>query len=430
MKSKLAACAVLLSSMLPAQWVMVVNNTFLSAPNNSSVALLNRADGSLVDRNWIVPAAGAGSWNGNCSAQDAVQVGTQVWVGSSNSNCAIPAAIYIYDISFAGAVPVATYAVTRSLTVGDIGIASTQPRGLYLNAALGIVYMTDGNGIHALDAATCTYLGSSLPGNCWGMTLLHTGDLVYSVIASGGIQRATPTLGALGSFASAATAGFWPYELCVNNAGNLVASGFASSGYNVREWNSSGALLGTPYPGTANMRGMAALGNGNYVVARNAYPFDLVVWNGTSATTIIADTGPNSPAQHTFSGYMMGTLDAVTSSLTLTCGQPSGAGTFRLASGGLLSGVETFHLVSLEPAPGGPGTGPYLGLYTADVNALIAQAFSPAGSHPFHVVAVAPTYQFAVPSGVPAGLTVEMVAFEIVNGNLGRVSAVASHVTF
>src|SRR5689334_13521166 len=93
----------------PAQWVMVVNNTFLGAPNNSSIALLNRSNGSLVNKNWIVPASGAGNWNGNCSAQDVVQVGSQVWIGSSNSNCGIPAAIYLYDVSFAGAVPVATF---------------------------------------------------------------------------------------------------------------------------------------------------------------------------------------------------------------------------------------------------------------------------------------------------------------------------------
>ena len=58
-----------------------------------------------MNKNWIVPATGAGNWNGNCSAQDAVQVGSQIWIGSSNSNCAMPAAIYIYDVSFAGAAP-------------------------------------------------------------------------------------------------------------------------------------------------------------------------------------------------------------------------------------------------------------------------------------------------------------------------------------
>ncbi len=61
---------------------------------------------------------------------------------------------------------------------------------------------------------------------------------------------------------------------------------------------------------------------------------------------------------------MMGTLD-VPAPLGLTIGQPAGAGTFRVDTIGLLDGRETFHAFSLEPAPGGPGTGPYLGLHTA-----------------------------------------------------------------
>lgn len=415
----------------PAQWVMVVNNTFLSAPNNSSVALLNRSDGSLVNKNWIVPAAGAGNWNGNCSAQDAVQVGSQVWVGSSNSNCSLPAAIYIYDVSFAGPTPVATFNSVRYLTVADVGLASTQPRGLYWNASAGCVYMTDGNGIHLL-SPSCNYLGTSLPGNCWGMTLLHTGDVVYSVIGFGGILRANPTLTtSLGTFATSATTGWWPYELDVNLAGNLVASGFATSGYNIREWTNSGAFVGDPYPGTANIRGMAVLDDGSYLCSRNAFPFDLIRWNGTTATTIIADLGPNSPAQNQFGGYMMGTLDVpAPAALGLAIGQPAGSGTFRLDNTGLLSGVDTFNAFSLEPAPGGPGSGPYLGLYTAFLPNLIAEVLVPPGTMPFHFIAVRPSFQLNVPSGIPVGLTVEMVAFEIVNGVLGRVSPVATTVTF
>lgn len=427
---KLLLVLAFLAAVLPAQWVMVVNNTFLAAPNNSSVALLNRSNGALVNKNWIVPAAGAGNWDGNCSAQDAVQVGSRVWIGSSNSNCAMPAAIYIYDVSFAGPVPVATFNSVRFLTVADVGLASTQPRGLYWNSALGIVYLTDGNGIHALDQ-NGNYLGLSLPGNCWGMTLLHTGDLVYSIIGSGGILRASPGLTTpLGTFASAATTGFWPYELDVNVAGNLVASGFASTGYNIRTWSPSGAFLGDPYPGAANLRGMAVLENGSYLLARNAYPFDLITWNGVTSSTVIADTGPNSPAQATFSAYMMGTLDVPTAPLVLTIGQPAGSGTFRLDNAGLRDGVETFNAVSLEPAPGGPGTGPYLGLYTIYLNQLLAEVLVPPGTLPFHYVAVRPTFQLSVPSGIPPGLTVEMVAFELVNGSLGRVSPVATALTF
>jgi hypothetical protein len=427
MKSLL--CAFVLCVAVPAQWVMVVNNTFLGAPNNSSVALLNRANGTLVNRDWIVPAAGTGNWNGNCSAQDAVQVGSQVWVGSSNANCAMPAAIYIYDVAFGGPVPVATFNSARFLTVADVGIDSTQPRGLYWNAALGIVTMSDGNGIHALDTS-CNYLGTSLPGNCWGMTLLHTGELVYSVISFGGILRASPNLAtSLGTFASSGTTGFWPYELDVNLAGNLVASGFASSGYNVREWSPAGVLIGDPYPGTANLRGMAVLDDGSYLLSRNAFPFDLIRWDGATASTIIADTGPNTPAQATFSGYMMGTLDVPTAPLSLAIGQP-GPGSFGLVNGGLLNGVDSFNAFSLEPAPGGPGTGPYLGLYTAFPAQLIAEVLVPPGTLPFHFIAVRPSFQFSVPSGVPPGLTVEMVAFEIVNGAIGRFSPVATTVTF
>jgi hypothetical protein len=418
-----------LCAIAPAQWVMVVNNTFLAAPNNSSVALVNRSDGSLVNRDWIVPGTGAGNWNGNCSAQDAVQVGSQVWVGSSNSNCAMPAAIYIYDVSFAGAVPVATFNSARFLTVADVGIDSTQPRGLYWNSKASVVYMSDGNGIHLL-SQSCNYLGASLPGNAWGMTLLHTGDVVYSVIASGGIRRASPDLAtSFGTLVPSGSAGFWPYELDVSLAGNLVASGFAGSGYNIREWGPTGAVIGDPWAGAVNLRGTAVLDDGAWLAARNAYPYHLVRWDGVAATTIIADTGPNNPAQNTFGGYMMGTLDAP-APLLLSIGQPAGSGTFRLATTGLLTGVPTFHAFSLEPAPGGPGTGPYLGLHTAFLNQLIAQVVVPAGTLPFHLVAVRPSFQFNVPSGIPAGLSVEMVAFEVINGSLGRVSPVATTITF
>jgi hypothetical protein len=230
--------------------------------------------------------------------------------------------------------------------------------------------------------------------------------------------------------ATSATTGWWPYELDVNLAGNLVASGFATTGYNIREWSNSGALLGDPYPGSANFRGMAVLDDGGYLLSRNAFPFDLIKWDGVTATTIIADTGPNSPAQNTFGGYMMGTLDVPTSSLGLVIGQPGGSGTFRLVNMGLLTGTETFNAFSLEPAPGGPGTGPYLGLYTAFPAQLIAQVLVPAGTLPFHYVAVRPKFQFDVTSGIPPGLMVEMVAFEIGGGILGRVSPVATTVTF
>jgi hypothetical protein len=189
-------------------------------------------------------------------------------------------------------------------------------------------------------------------------------------------------------------------------------------------------LLGDPYPGTANLRGMSVLDDGSYLLSRNAFPYDLIRWNGMTATTIIADTGPNNPAQNHFGGYMMGTLDIPTAPLSLAIGQPAGSGSFRLDNAGLLPGVDTFNAFSLEPAPGGPGTGPYLGLYTASLPSLIAEVLVPAGTLPFHFIAVRPAFRLNIPSGIPSGLTVEMVAFEIVNGAIGRVSPVATTVTF
>jgi hypothetical protein len=419
---------VLFAGSAHAQWVMVVNNTFLNAPNNSSVALVNRSDGSLVDRNWIVPAAGAGNWNGNCSAQDAVQVGTQVWVGSSNSNCPFPAAIYIYDVDFTAAIPVATFNTARFLTTTDIGLASTQPRGLHFNSAAGIVYMSDGNGIHALDIS-CNYTGASLPGNCWGMTQLRTGDVAYSVIASGGIQRANATLTAsLGVLVSPSSAGFWPYELDVNLAGNLVASGFSGTPYRIREWSSAGVFVSDPYPVASNLRGMSVLDDGGYLLSRNIAPFDLFKWDGVSETVIIADTGPANPAQNHFGPYMMGYLDAPTS-LSLTVSQPGGAGTFKLTNDGLLTGAETFNVVSFELAPGGPGTGPYLGLHATNPANLVSQVLVPAGFEPFHFFPNRSNYSFGPIAGVPSGVSVEFVAFQIVNGMIVAVSPVASLTT-
>jgi hypothetical protein len=53
----------------------------------------------------------------------------------------------------------------------------------------------------------------------------------------------------------------------------------------------------------------------------------------------------------------------------------------------------------------------------------------PRGALPFHFVPVRPTFRFDIPSGVPPGLTVEMVALEVVSGAFGRVSSVATLTT-
>jgi hypothetical protein len=115
--------------------------------------------------------------------------------------------------------------------------------------------------------------------------------------------------------------------------------------------------------------------------------------------------------------------------LSLNLSQPLGAGSFRLVDTNLATGVETFNIVSLEPAPGGVGTGPYLGLWTANVNNLLAQVQMPVGAQPFHILPGGPIYTFGPLSGIPAGLQVQMVVFEWNGSVLGRVSPVAALTT-
>jgi hypothetical protein len=134
-----------------------------------------------------------------------------------------------------------------------------------------------------------------------------------------------------------------------------------------------------------------------------------------------------------FSGYLW--IDNVrltgggAGTLSLHLSQPTGTGSFRLVDANVAPGVELLNGISLEPAPGGVGTGPYLGLWATNVNALLAQVTMPVGAQPFHVLPSSPTYVFSMASGVPFGLTVEAVAFEWTGSTIGRVSVVAALTT-
>lgn len=81
----------------------------------------------------------------------------------------------------------------------------------------------------------------------------------------------------------------------------------------------------------------------------------------------------------------------------------------------LLSGLNTGNayrsVFSLEPAPGGIGTGPYAGLFASDPNTLVAQLLLPFETPPFAVTAT--SAQFAVgPLSVPPGLRIEAVLLD------------------
>ena len=92
--------------------------------------------------------------------------------------------------------------------------------------------------------------------------------------------------------------------------------------------------------------------------------------------------------------------------------QPGGAGNgVSILDTGLKVGFETYNFFSLEPAPGGPGTGPYVGLYANNINTLLAQFFLPVGSVPFHFTASSTTAAFGPYAGIlPAGTVIEGLA--------------------
>lgn len=96
----------------------------------------------------------------------------------------------------------------------------------------------------------------------------------------------------------------------------------------------------------------------------------------------------------------------------------------RLRIEELLPGAEHFTVLSGELCPGGPGTGPYLGLCATNFADLANQLFIPISAGlPFHFLAATPTEVFG-PYALPP-VTIEAVCFEVNLGGFGAVSAVS-----
>src|SRR5207244_3311547 len=58
-----------------------------------------------------------------------------------------------------------------------------------------------------------------------------------------------------------------------------------------------------------------------------------------------------------------------------------------LVDSNLVAGREYFNVITGETCPGGPGTGPYLGLCASDPQLLISEVQAPLGALPFHFAA-------------------------------------------
>lgn len=101
------------------------------------------------------------------------------------------------------------------------------------------------------------------------------------------------------------------------------------------------------------------------------------------------------------------------------CFQPGGPGAaVYLANYGLVTGNAYQNVVSDVLCPGGPNTGPWLGLCAGDPAFLLGQIALPPGVAPFHYQATALTSVFG-PFALPPALTFELVSFDRTGNVLG-----------
>jgi hypothetical protein len=185
-------------------------------------------------------------------------------------------------------------------------------------------------------------------------------------------------------------------------AGTTVAS-------NIARWNgTSFEALGSGLQGAAQ----GALSTCGFALGQHAFPSGPSLFVGGNFTTaggnpsdLIAEIIPARPG------------------LSMT--QPGGAGSgILVANTSLKIGFETYNIFSLEPAPGGPGAGPYVGLYATNLAPLLTQFFLPLGTIPFHFTATSASASFGPYAGyVPSGAVIEGLTFQV-SGCIGTVSQI------
>ena len=114
-------------------------------------------------------------------------------------------------------------------------------------------------------------------------------------------------------------------------------------------------------------------------------------------------------------------------SIEVSFSQPGGPGApVFVSNANLLAGNEYFNFVSLQPCPGGPGSGPLLGLCSSDLTFLLNQLALPVGSEPFHVLA--PQSSFTMGPFQAPPLTLEAVCVGFGAAGFSPVSPVTQFV--
>ena len=101
------------------------------------------------------------------------------------------------------------------------------------------------------------------------------------------------------------------------------------------------------------------------------------------------------------------------------------SGMLTVHNRGIVAGMDTWNIFSIEACPGGVGTGPYLGLCTSDFNFFLSQFMMPAGSDPFHIIPASSSHNFG-PLPLPVGFYLEVLSFDINGGGLNNIALVDS----
>ena len=148
-------------------------------------------------------------------------------------------------------------------------------------------------------------------------------------------------------------------------------------------------------------------------------------WAGPGLARFDAGNGPSLFAAGTFTMAggkpSLNFAELIPARPQLTLSQLGGPGSgLVVANASLIPGLKYFNIFSVEPAPLGPGTGPYLGLFATDPAVLLAQLV-PGFGVPFHFAATSTTTFFG-PYPIPSGAVIEAVCFECNDDQLGCVS--------
>ena len=263
----------------------------------------------------------------------------------------------------------------------------------------------------------------------------------------------------------------WVSSLAVYNDGTgpalYVGGQFTQAGgipgLNFAKWNGStwsgpgGGVFGGVPGGVYAMRvfddltGPKLYLTGSFAQAGTTAASNIARWNGTSfealgsglqgatlgasipwGLALAQHNLPSGPSLFVGGGFTVaggnpsdGIAEIIPARPGLSITQAAGPGSgIVIGNTSLQPGFETYNIFSLEPAPGGPGTGPYVGLYATNLAPLLTQFFLPLGAVPFHFTAASASTTFGPYSGfVLAGAVIEGLTFQV-SGCIGTVSQI------